>query len=108
MALLLLSLLCLVQSEATASTTAVSGGASISMARQGDAVALLRGKTQALEIRTGRPIPIKFAGGNPGALPPEAAFLLLDQALPVSAVAASATVPAPQASANQPRAPPST
>lgn len=109
MALLLLSLLCLGQSEATASATAVSGGAGISAARQGDVAALLRitGKTQALEIRTARPVPIKFVGGTPGALPPAAAFLLLDRLPTVQPAFASAFVSQPRASANQPRAPPS-
>lgn len=107
MALLLLSLLCLVQSEATASAAAASGGAGITTARQGDAVMLPRGKAQALEVRIGQPLPIKFVTGNPGALPPEYAFFLLNPASPVRAWAVHAFVPAPQASANQPRAPPS-
>ncbi|CCV14272.1 hypothetical protein [Mesorhizobium sp. STM 4661] len=107
MALLLLSLLCLVQSEATASATAASGGAGITTARQGDAVALPRGKAQPLEIRSGRLLPIKFVSGNPGALPPESAFFLLNRVSPVRASGVYAFVTAPQASANQPRAPPS-
>lgn len=107
MALLLLSLLCLVQSEATASATAASGGASITAARQGDAVVLRRGNAQPHEIRCVRPLPIKFVSGNPGALPPESAFFLLNRVSPIRASAVHAFVPAPQASANQPRAPPS-
>lgn len=110
MALLLLSLLCLGQSEATASATAASGGADISAARQGDVAALLRitGKTHALEIRTARPVPIKFVSGTSGALAPEAAFLLLDRTPAVQVAVASAFVAPTRASANQPRAPPST
>jgi hypothetical protein len=108
-ALLLLSLLCLVQSDVTTSTAATSGGAGVSMVRQGDVAALLSitGKTQGLEIRTGRPVPTKFVSGNPGVLPSEAAFLLVDQVSWVQAAALSATLHAPQASTNQPRAPPS-
>lgn len=104
-ALLLLSLLCLVQADATAA----SGGAGISAARQGDVAALLRitGKTHALEIRTARPVPIKFVSGTSGALAPEAAFLLLDRAPAVQVAFASAFVAPTRASANQPRAPPS-
>ena len=109
MALLLLSLLCLGQSEATASATAASGGGGVSMARQGDVAALLRvtGKTHALEIRSSRPVPAKFVSGTPGALPPQAAFLLLDRLAAVQPGFASAFVSRPRASANQPRAPPS-
>lgn len=106
MALLLLSLLCLVQSEAVASATAASGGAGITTARQDDAIAPLRGKAQPLEIRSGRLLPIKFVSGNPGALPPESAFFLLNQVSPVRAPTVYALVPAPRVSANQPRAPP--
>jgi hypothetical protein len=108
-ALLLLSLLCLVQADVTASATAASGDAGISAARQGDVAALLRiaGKTNALEIRTGRPVPTKFVSGNLGALLPAAAFLLLDRLPAVQPAFASAFVSQPRASANQPRAPPS-
>ncbi|UVK41598.1 hypothetical protein LHFGNBLO_003588 [Mesorhizobium sp. AR10] len=108
MALLLVSLLCLVQSDATAFATAASGGASISATRQGDAIALPRvaGKSQALEIRTARPVPTKFVSGNPGALAPHAAFLLLDRVPAIQAAVASVFAPALQTSANQPRAPP--
>ncbi|CCV07335.1 exported hypothetical protein [Mesorhizobium metallidurans STM 2683] len=107
MALLLLSLLCVVQSEAAASATAAWGGAALTTARQGDAVALSRGKAQPLEIRSSRLLPVKFVSGNPGALPPESAFFLLNQVSPVQASGVYAFAPALQASANQPRAPPS-
>jgi hypothetical protein len=108
-ALLLLSLLCLVQADVTASATAASGGAGISAARQGDVAALLRitGKTHALEIRAGRPVPAKFVSGTPGALPPAAAFFLLDRLPAVQPAFASEFASQPRASANQPRAPPS-
>ncbi|CAN7458046.1 hypothetical protein [Mesorhizobium sp. LjNodule214] len=109
MALLLLSLLCLAQLEATASTKIVSGGAGISVARQGDAVALLRitGKMKAAEIRAARPLPTKFVGGDANTLRPEAGFLPLDQVSSVWALVVSLSVPAPRTRANQPRAPPS-
>ena len=109
MALLLLSLLCLFQAEATASATANLGGPSISTARQGDAVALLRvtAKAQGLEIRAGRPVPAKAVSGNAAAIAPATGFFLLDQALPVLAAAPSAFISAPRVHANQPRAPPS-
>ncbi|PTE11730.1 hypothetical protein C9427_04945 [Mesorhizobium helmanticense] len=107
MALLLLSLLCMVQSEVAASTAAASGGGGIITARQDDAVAPLRGKAQPLEIRSGRLLPIKFVSGNPGALVPESAFFRLNWGSPVRVSAVYAFVSAPQASAHQPRAPPS-
>lgn len=107
-ALLLVSLLGLAQSQVVASNAAVSGGAGISVTRQGDAVALLRvtGKTQALEVRAGRALPVKFVSGNPGTLAPSVDLLLADLASPVQPVAAPAVMLARQASANQPRAPP--
>jgi hypothetical protein len=109
MALLLLSLLCLAQSDATASTKVASGGDGISVARQGEAVALLRvtGKMKAAEIRAARPLPAKFVGGDANTLRPEAWFLPLDQLSSAWAVLVSAFVPAPRKRANQPRAPPS-
>ena len=109
MALLLLSLLCLVQSDVTASASAVSGVANVSATRQGDAVALLRvtGKTKALELRAARPVTAKYAGGNAGAMVPAAAFLWLDRAPAAQAAVISAPKPAPRTHTNQPRAPPS-
>ncbi|MER8432979.1 hypothetical protein [Mesorhizobium caraganae] len=109
MALLLLSLLSLFQVEATASATANLGGPSISTARQGDAVALLRvtAKAQGLEIRAGRPVPAKAVSGNAAAIAPATGLFLLDQAWPVPAAAPSAFISAPRVHANQPRAPPS-
>ena len=109
MALLLLSLLCLFQVEATASATANLGGPSISTARQGDAVALPRitAKVQGLEIRAGRPMPAKAVSGNAAAIAPVTGFFLLGQASPALAAAPSAFIPAPRVHANQPRAPPS-
>ncbi|PDQ21811.1 hypothetical protein CN311_07120 [Mesorhizobium sanjuanii] len=107
MALLLLSLLCMVQSEVAASATAASVGGGIITARQDDAVAPLRDKAQPLEIRSGRLLPIKFVSGNPGALAPESAFFLFNQVSAVQASTVYVFVPAPQASANQLRAPPS-
>ncbi|ANT54067.1 hypothetical protein A6B35_21000 [Mesorhizobium amorphae CCNWGS0123] len=109
MALLLLSLVCLAQSDATASTKVASSGAGISVARQGDAVALLRvsGKMKAAEIRAARPLPAKFVGGDANTLRLEAGFLPLDQLSSAWAVLVSAFVPAQRKRANQPRAPPS-
>ena len=107
-ALLLVSLLGLAQSQVVASNAAVSAGAGISVAPQGDAVALLRvtGKTQALEVRAGRALPVKFVSGNPGMLAPAVDLLLVDLASPTQSAAAPAIVPTRQAGANQPRAPP--
>ena len=109
MALLLLALLSLFQAEATASATANLGGPSISTARQGDAVALLRvtAKAQGLEIRAGRPVPAKAVSGNAAAIAPVSGFFLLDRTLPVLTATPSAFIPAPRVHANQPRAPPS-
>ncbi|QPC95222.1 hypothetical protein GA829_19825 [Mesorhizobium sp. INR15] len=108
MGLVLLALLCLGQPDVPTVSGAASGGASISLERHGEAAALLRitGKAQALEVRAGRPVLVKYASGNPALLPPEAVFLLLGRALPADSGAAFETVSAPQASANQPRAPP--
>jgi hypothetical protein len=109
MALLLLPLLSLFQVEATASAAANLGGPSISTARQGDAVALLRvtAKAQGLEIRAGRPVPAKAVSGSAAAIASVTGFFLLDQAVPVLAAAPSVFIPAPRAPANQPRALPS-
>ncbi|MDX8537233.1 hypothetical protein RFM23_06310 [Mesorhizobium abyssinicae] len=106
MALLLVSLLGLAQQQAM--SAAASGGAGISVARQGDQVALLRitGKTQALEIRAGRALPVKFLSSGTGALAPATLALLVDQVSPIQAVAAPAAAHSRQASSNQPRAPP--
>ena len=106
MALLLVSLIGLAQQQAASAAT--SGGAGISASRQGDQAALLRitGKAQALEVRAGRALPVKFLSGDAGALAPTAHSLLVDQASPVQAVAAPAAMPLRQASTNQPRAPP--
>ncbi|WP_292104668.1 hypothetical protein [Mesorhizobium sp.] len=106
MALLLVSLLGLAQQQAIGA--AASGGAGISVARQGDQVALLRitGKTQALEIRAGRALPVKFLSGGTGALAPAVLALLVDQVSPIQAAAAPAAPHSRQASSNQPRAPP--
>ncbi|TGS80958.1 hypothetical protein EN818_30750, partial [Mesorhizobium sp. M3A.F.Ca.ET.175.01.1.1] len=89
-------------------SAAASCGAGISVARQGDQVALLRitGKTQALEIRAGRALPVKFLGSANGALAPATLALLVDQVSPIQAAAAPAATSARQASTNQPRAPP--
>lgn len=108
MALLMLALLGFAQAEISASAVSFSGGSSISAARQGDTIALLRttGKAQALEVRASRPLPIKLVSGNPGALAPASDFLVIAQALPaemgVAAVSGSATA----SRTNQPRAPP--
>ena len=105
MALLLVSLIGLAQQQA--SSAATSGGG-ISASRQGDHAALLRitGKAQALEVRAGRALPVKFLGGDAGALAPTAHSLLVGQASPIQAVAAPAAVSSRQPSTNQPRAPP--
>jgi hypothetical protein len=108
MALLMLALLGFAQAGISASAVSLQGGSSISAARQGDAIALLRtsGKAQALEVRASRPLPVKLVGGNPGVLAPAADFLVIGQVLPsemgVTPLSASAT----GSRANQPRAPP--
>jgi hypothetical protein len=107
-ALLMLALLSFAQAEISASAVPFSGGSSISAARQGDTIALLRatGKAQALEVRAGRPLPVKLVSGNPDALAPASDFLIIGQALPaemgVTPVRGSATA----SRTNQPRAPP--
>lgn len=108
MALLMLVLLSFAQAEISASAVSLSGGSSVSAARQGDTIALLRttGKAPALEARASRPLPVKLVSGNHGALAPASGFLVIGQALPaemgVTPVSASVTA----ARTNQPRAPP--
>ncbi|WP_292146050.1 hypothetical protein [Mesorhizobium sp.] len=108
MALLMLALLGFAQAGISASAASFQGGSSISAARQGDTIALLRtsGKASALEVRASRPFPVKLASGNHGALAPASDFQVVGQALPVemgvTPVAASVTA----ARTNQPRAPP--
>ncbi|WP_301006048.1 hypothetical protein [Mesorhizobium sp.] len=108
MALLVLALVGFAQAEVSASTAAASGGAGISASRQGETLALLRvtGKAQAVEVRAGRPLPIKLVNGNPGTLAPAPDFLAAGQALPAQASIVPAFVAAPLSRANQPRAPP--
>ena len=107
--LVLLALLCLGQPGAPTFSGTGTDGPSLSLGQHGEAAALLRvaGKVQALEIRTGRPVFAKFAGGNPALLPPEPAFLLLDRTSLVDRLTARAAVAAPRSNANRPRAPPS-
>jgi len=108
MVLLMLALLGFAQTEISGSAVLSSGGSSLSAARQGDTIALLRatGKAQALEVRAGRPLPVKLVNGNPDALAPASDFLIIGQALPaemgVTPVRGSATA----SRTNQPRAPP--
>jgi len=107
-ALLMLALLAFAQAEISASSVATAGSPSISSARQGDAVALLRvtGKAQALEARAGRPLAAKLVSGNPGALLPASVFFILCTASSVKTAVVLAFAAAPQSHANQPRAPP--
>ena len=107
-ALLMLALLAFAQAEISASSVAVSGSPSISSARQGDTVALPRvaGKTQALEVRVGRSLPVKLVSGNPGALLAASEFFILCKTSPVKTAVVLAFATAPQAHTNQPRAPP--
>lgn len=108
MALLVLALVGFAQAEISASTATASGGAGISATRQGETLALLRitGKAQAVEVRAGRPLPIKLVSGNPGALHPAGDFLVAGQALPAQPSIVPAFAAAPLSLANQPRAPP--
>ncbi|RVC73617.1 hypothetical protein EN745_32110 [Mesorhizobium sp. M4A.F.Ca.ET.022.05.2.1] len=98
--LLPVSLLGLAQQQAI--SAAASGGAGISLARQGDQVALPRitGKTQALELRAGRALPVQFLSSDAGALALAAHILLVDQNSPIQAAAAPAAISARQASTN--------
>ena len=108
MALLMLALLGFAQAEIAASTASLSGGSSISAAHQGDTIALLRttGKAQALEVRAGRPLPIKLVSGNPGALAPAYDLLVIGQALPTEMAVTPESGTATPSRTNQPRAPP--
>ncbi|MDG4874383.1 hypothetical protein P9273_04620 [Mesorhizobium sp. WSM4935] len=110
MALLMLALLSFAQAEISASAVSLQGPSSISAARQGDTIALLRttGKAQALEVRANRPLPIKLVGGNPGALEPPADFLVIGRALPAEIGVTPAAGIATPSRTNQPRAPPAT
>ncbi|NUS19637.1 MAG: hypothetical protein HOQ25_07580 [Mesorhizobium sp.] len=107
-ALLMLAVLAFAQADVSARQIGVAGGASISSARQGDTIALPRvaGKAQGLEVRAGRPLPIKLVSGNPGALLPASEFFILRKASPAKTAAALALAAAPRAHTNQPRAPP--
>ncbi|WP_246688436.1 hypothetical protein [Mesorhizobium sp. CU3] len=107
-ALLMLALLALAQADISASQIGAAGSPSISSARQGDTIALPRGagKAQGLEVRVGRPLPVKLVSGNPGALLPASEFLILCKASPVKTAVVLAFAAAPQARTNQPRAPP--
>ncbi|CDX39779.1 conserved exported hypothetical protein [Mesorhizobium sp. ORS 3359] len=108
MALLMLALLGFAQAGISASAVSLQGGSSISAARQGDTIALLRtsGKTQALEVRASRPLPVKLVSGNPGALAPAADFLIIGQGLPAEMGVTPAAGTATPSRTNQPRAPP--
>lgn len=108
MALLMLALLGFAQAEISASAVSLPGGSSVSAARQGDTIALLRttGKAQALEIRAGRPLPIKLVSGNPGVLAPASDFLLIGHVLPAEMGVAPVSASAAASRTNQPRAPP--
>ena len=108
MALLMLALLGFAQAGISASAVSLQGGSSISAARQGDTIALLRtsGKAQALEVRASRPLPVKLVSGNPGALVPAAEFLVIGQALTAEIGVTPWARTATPSRANQPRAPP--
>ncbi|MDX8451468.1 hypothetical protein RFM98_01730 [Mesorhizobium sp. VK9D] len=108
MALLMLALLSFAQAGISASAVSLSGGSSISAARHGDTIALLRttGKAQALEVRASRPLPVKLVSGNPGAFAHASDFLIIGQALPAEIVVAPASGSATASRTNQPRAPP--
>lgn len=108
MALLMLALLGFAQAGISASALSLQGGSSISAARPGDAIALLRtsGKAQALEVRASRPLPVKLVSGNPGVLAPAADFEVIGQALPAEMAVTPSAGTATPSRANQPRAPP--
>ncbi|MBZ9812576.1 MULTISPECIES: hypothetical protein [unclassified Mesorhizobium] len=108
MALLMLALLGFAQAEISASAASFSCGSSISAARQGDTIALLRttGKAQALEVRASRPLATKLVGGNSGALAHASDFLVIGRALPSEMSATPVSASATASRTNQPRAPP--
>ncbi len=108
MALLMLALLSFAQADVSASTASISGGAGVSAHRQGDTIALLRtsGKTQAVEVRSGRPLPTKLTSGNPGSLAPTSELLAIGHALPAEAGKAPVLVAVARSHTNQARAPP--
>lgn len=108
MALLMLALLGFVQADISSSTAAASGGSGISAARQSDTVAPLRStaKAQAVEVRAGRPLPVKFVSGHCGIPAPASDFLVVAHARAVGRYGVQALATAPHPSANQPRAPP--
>jgi hypothetical protein len=110
MGLVLLAMLCLGRPDVPAFADPAQGGASVGLERSGEVAALLRvtNKAQALEVRAGRPVLAKFAGGHPALPVPQAVFLCLAPLSPAVVVAGSGTASAPGASTNQPRAPPST
>ncbi|TPI15777.1 hypothetical protein FJW06_05485 [Mesorhizobium sp. B4-1-3] len=108
MALLVLALLSFAQAGLSASAAMLQGGSSISAARQGDTIALLRtnGKAQAVEVRVGRPLPIKLHSGIPGVVVPAGDLLVIAQALPAEMDVTSEAGTATPSRTNQPRAPP--
>jgi hypothetical protein len=111
MGLVLLAMLCLGRPDVPTFADAAQGGASVGLERSGEVAALLRvtnNKAQALEVRTARPVLAKFAGGHPALPAPQVVFLRFELFSSALLVAGSGALSAPNASANQPRAPPST
>ncbi|BCM20077.1 hypothetical protein [Mesorhizobium sp. J8] len=108
MALLVLALLSFAQAGISASAVSLQAGSSISAARQADAIALLRtnGKAQGLEVRVGRPLPIKLHSGNPGVVVPAGDLLVIAQTSPAEMGVTPAAGTATPSRTNQPRAPP--
>jgi hypothetical protein len=109
MGLVLLAMLCLGRSDPPVFANAAQGGASVGLERSGEVAALLpvTGKAQALEVRAGRSVLVKYASGHPALPAPDAVFLRCDRASPAAVVAACKVASAPRARTNQPRAPPS-
>ncbi|MBZ9958162.1 hypothetical protein FJ942_17630 [Mesorhizobium sp. B2-4-2] len=109
MSLVLLAMLSLGRAEVPVFAGAASGVASAGVERSGEAAALLRitGKGQALEVRSGRPALVKFAGGHPVLPARDTVFSWFVSVPPAEVVAADRDARTPWATANQPRAPPS-
>lgn len=109
MGLVLLAMLCLGRPDVPAFADSVQGSASVGLERSGEVAALLRvtNKAQALEARSARQVMIKFAGGHPALLPPQADFFWFAPTYEAVFAAGRTFVQAPDASTNQPRAPPS-
>ncbi|MER8979430.1 MULTISPECIES: hypothetical protein [unclassified Mesorhizobium] len=108
MRMVLLAMLCFGLPAASAFAGSAPSGASVGVERSGEVAALLRvtGKAQALEVRAGRPLLVKFAGGHPALPVPDAVFLWAEGTSQRAMVSGYGAASVPGARTNQPRAPP--